>query len=162
MSIKIGQKLPDSILHRLGENGPETINFSSLYINRKLAIFGLPGAFTTTCSKIHLPSILDTAAEFSSKGIDEILCISVNDPHVVSAWGDITGATAAGITMLGDPLSEFTKAVGMEFDAPGVGFLARSKRYAMLAEDGLVKIFLPETARSTCDISGGKALLDVL
>ena len=162
MSIKIGQKLPDSTLHRLGGSGPETIKFSSLYTNRKLAIFGLPGAFTTTCSKIHLPSILDTAAEFSSKGIDEILCISVNDPHVVSAWGDITGATAAGITMLGDPLSEFTKAVGMEFDAPGVGFLARSKRYAMLAEDGLVKIFLPETARSTCDISGGKALLDAL
>ena len=64
--------------------------------------------------------------------------------------------------MLGDPLSEFTKAVGMEFDAPGVGFLARSKRYAMLAEDGFVKIFLPEAARSTCDISGGQALLDLL
>ena len=122
----------------------------------------MPGAFTPTCSTGHLPSIIKTAAKFSSKGIDEIICISVNDPHVVSAWGDITGATAAGITMLGDPLSEFTKAVGMEFDAPGVGFLARSKRYAMLAEDGFVKIFLPETARSTCDISGGRALLDLL
>ena len=160
MSIKIGQKLPDSILYRLGGNGPETINFSSLYSDRKLAIFGLPGAFTTTCSKTHLPSILDTATEFSSKGIDEILCISVNDPHVVAAWGEISGATAAGITMLGDPLSEFTKAIGMEFDAPAVGFLARSKRYAMFAEDGVVKIFLPETGRSTCDISSGKALLE--
>ena len=122
----------------------------------------MPGAFTPTCSRGHLPSIIETAERFSSKGIDEILCISVNDPHVVSAWGDITGATAAGITMLGDPLSEFTKAVGMEFDAPGVGFLARSKRYAMLVGDGFVKIFLPETARSTGDISGGKALLDLL
>ena len=113
MSIKIGEKLPDSTLHRLGENGPETINFSSLYRDRKLAIFGLPGAFTTTCSKTHLPSILDTVSEFSSKGIDEILCISVNDSHVVAAWGEISGSTAAGITMLGDPLSEFTKAIGM-------------------------------------------------
>ena len=162
MSIEIGQKLPDSTLYRIGGNGPETIKLSSLYTNRKLAIFAMPGAFTPTCSRGHLPSIIETVANFSSKGIDEILCISVNDPHVVSAWGDITGATAAGITMLGDPLSEFTKAVGMEFDAPGVGFLARSKRYAMLAEDGFVKIFLPETARSTCDISGGKALLDLL
>ena len=122
MSIKIGEKLPDSTLHRLGRNGPETINFASLYTNRNLAIFGLPGAFTTTCSKTHLPSILDTAAEFSSKGVDEIVCISVNDPHVVAAWGEISGSTAAGITMLGDPLSEFTKAIGMEFDAPAVGF----------------------------------------
>ena len=159
MSIKIGEKLPDSTLHRLGENGPETISFSSLYTDRKIAIFGLPGAFTTTCSKTHLPSILDTVSEFSLKGIDEILCISVNDPHVVAAWGEISGSTAAGITMLGDPLSEFTKAIGMEFNAPAVGFLARSKRYAMLAEDGVVKVFLPEKGRSTCDISSGKALL---
>ncbi len=115
MSIEIGQKIPDSTLYKIGGNGPETIKLSSLYTNRKLAIFAMPGAFTPTCSTGHLPSIIKTAAKFSSKGIDEIICISVNDPHVVSAWGDITGATAAGITMLGDPLSEFTKAVGMEY-----------------------------------------------
>ncbi len=127
MSIEIDHKLPDSTLYKIGGNGPETIKLSSLYTNRKLAIFAMPGAFTPTCSRAHLPSIIETADK-----------------------------------MLGDPLSEFTKAVGMEFDAPGVGFLARSKRYAMVAEDGFVKIFLPETARSTCDISGGKALLDLL
>ena len=86
--------------------------------------------------------------------------MSVNDPHVVAAWGEISGSTAAGITMLGDPTSEFTKSIGMEFDAPAVGFFARSKRYAMFADNGVVKIFLPETARSTCEISSGKALLD--
>ena len=105
MSIEIDQKLPDSTLYKIGGNGPETIKLSSLYTNRKLAIFAMPGAFTPTCSRAHLPSIIETADKFSSKGIDEILCISVNDPHVVSAWGDITGATAAGITP--NPVSTF-------------------------------------------------------
>ena len=160
MSIKIGQKLPDSTLYKLGKSGPETTKLSSLYTNRKLAIFALPGAFTPTCSTSHLPTIIEAAAGFYKGGIDEILCVSVNDPHVVAAWGEISGSTAAGITMLGDPTSEFTKSIGMEFDAPAVGFFARSKRYAMFANNGVVKIFLPETARSTCEISSGRALLD--
>lgn len=107
-----------------------------------------------------MPTIIEAAAGFYKKGIDEILCVSVNDPHVVAAWGEFSGSTAAGITMLGDPTSEFTKSIGMEFDAPAVGLFARSKRYAMFADNGVVKVFLPETARSTCEISSGKALLD--
>ena len=85
MSIEIDQKLPDSTLHKIGGNGPETIKLSSLYTNRKLRSL-LCRELSPTCSSAHLPSIIETADKFSSKGIDEILCISVNDPHVVSAW----------------------------------------------------------------------------
>ena len=90
MSIKIGQKLPDSTLYKLGKSGPETTKLSSLYTNRKLAIFALPGAFTPTRSQSHLPTIIEAAAGLYKKGIDEILCVSVNDPHVVTAWGAVS------------------------------------------------------------------------
>ena len=99
-----------------------------------------------------------TKPQFDAKGVDEIICISVNDPFVMKAWGEATGATAAGITMLGDADSSFTKAIGMAFDAPASGFFARSRRYALLAENGTVTRFNPETGRG-CEISGGEHLL---
>jgi cytochrome c peroxidase len=106
-----------------------------------------------------VPSFIRTKDQFAAKGVDEIICISVNDPFVMKAWGEATGATAAGITMLSDAASEFTKAIGMNFDAPPAGLVARSKRYAMLVEDGVVTVFHPEESPGTCDISGGEALL---
>ena len=88
-----------------------------------------------------------------------MICLSVNDPFVMSAWGESTGATAAGITMLGDADSSFTKAIGMDFDAPPVGLMGRSKRYAMLVDDGTVTILQEEENPGVCDVSGGEALL---
>ena len=108
-----------------------------------------------------MPSFIRTAAKFADKGVDEIICISVNDPHVMKAWGETTGATAVGITMLGDADASFTKAIGMEFDAPAAGFFARSKRYSLLAEDGVVTRFYPEVGRG-CEISAGEHLLSQL
>jgi cytochrome c peroxidase len=91
--------------------------------------------------------------------VDEIICVSVNDPFVMGAWGEATGATGAGITMLADPLSEFTKAIGMDFDAPPAGLMGRSKRYAMLVEDGKVTLLHLEEAPGACEATAGEALL---
>lgn len=158
MTIEVGTKLPGATLLRVGPEGVESISIADRLKGRKVVIFGLPGAYTSTCSTAHVPSFIRTAKQFADKGVDEIICVSVNDPHVMKAWGEVTGATAAGITMLGDADSSFTKAIGMAFDAPAAGFFARSKRYALLAEDGVVTRFNPETGRG-CDISGGEYLL---
>lgn len=158
MTIAVGTKLPEATLLRMGDNGPEAVPLAAKLKGRKVVIFGLPGAYTGTCSTAHVPSFIRTAKQFAEKGVDEIICISVNDPHIMKAWGEATGATAAGLTMLGDADSSFTKAIGMEFDAPAAGFFARSKRYSLLAEDGVVTQFNPETSRG-CEISAGEYLL---
>lgn len=161
MTIATGVKLPEANLLRMGENGPEAVKLSDKLKDRKVVIFGLPGAYTGTCSTAHVPSFIRTARKFAEKGVDEIICIAVNDPHVMKAWGEATGASVAGITMLGDADASFTKAIGMEFDAPQAGFFARSKRYSLLAENGVVTRFNPEVGRG-CEISAGEYLLSQL
>ncbi|SDY19371.1 peroxiredoxin [Citreimonas salinaria] len=159
MSISVGQALPEATLVRMGPEGPEQVKLGSLTKGRKLAIFAVPGAFTATCSMAHVPSFMRTRDQFMQKGVDEIVCISVNDPFVLQAWGESTGATDAGITMLGDPESTFTTAIGMDFTAPPVGLIARSKRYAMLVEDNVVKVLHVEQSPGTCEATAGESLL---
>ena len=161
MTIGIGTKLPDATLLKMGEAGAEAVKLSDKLKGRKVVIFGLPGAYTGTCSTAHVPSFIRTSGKFAEKGVDEIICISVNDPFVMKAWGEATGATAAGITMLGDADASFSKAIGMTFDVPHLGFFARSKRYSLLAEDGVVTQFNPETGTG-CEISAGEHLLSQL
>lgn len=161
MTIATGSRLPEATLLRMGENGAEAVALSDRLKGRKVVIFGLPGAYTGTCSTAHVPSFMRTAKAFADKGVDEIICISVNDPFVMKAWGEATGATAAGITMLGDADASFTKAIGLTFDVPHLGFFARSKRYSLLAEDGVVTKFNPETGTG-CEISAGEHLLSQL
>ncbi len=162
MSISVGAALPEAKLLQMGANGPEAVELAAKLKGRKVVIFGLPGAYTGTCSSAHVPSFIRTKAGFDAKGVDEIICISVNDPFVMKAWGEVTGATAAGITMLGDADSSFTKAVGMNFSAPAVGFADRSRRYALYAEDGVVKVLHAEESPGTCDISGGESMLQAI
>ncbi|MFU8864453.1 MAG: peroxiredoxin [Rhodobacterales bacterium] len=159
MTISTGARLPDATLVKMGEKGPEPVALGDKLKGRKVALFAVPGAFTPTCHSAHVPSFIRTKDDFAAKGVDEIICISVNDPFVMKAWGEATGATEAGITMLSDASSEFTKAIGMDFDAPPAGLVARSKRYAMLVDDGVVTVFHPEESPGTCDVSGGEALL---
>jgi cytochrome c peroxidase len=109
-----------------------------------------------------VPSFIRTKPQFEAKGVDEILCLSVNDPFVMKAWGEATGATAGGITMLGDAEASFTKAIGMAFSAPAVGLIDRSARYAMLVEDGVVKVLHREESPGVCDLSGGESLLEAI
>jgi glutaredoxin/glutathione-dependent peroxiredoxin len=158
MSISVGQRLPDSNLIQMGPDGPETVALGEKLAGRKVVIFALPGAFTPTCDSAHMPSFIRTKAQFDAKGVDEIICISVNDVHIMRLWGETTGATAAGITLLADADSSFTKAVGMNYSAPHVGFYDRSRRYVALVEDGVVtKLQLDEPG--VCAVSTGEALL---
>jgi glutaredoxin/glutathione-dependent peroxiredoxin len=159
MTISVGQTLPEASLIKMGEAGAEAVTVQDLSKGRKVVIFAVPGAFTPTCSSAHVPSFMRTKAKFAEKGVDEIICVSVNDPFVMRAWGEATGAAAAGITMLADPESTFTKGMGLAFDAPPVGLMARSKRYALYAEDGVIKQLHLEESPGTCEISGGEALL---
>ncbi len=157
--IKVGDTLPGATLLAVGEAGPGAVDLGEKLKGRKVVIFGLPGAYTGTCSTAHVPSFIRTADKFAAKGVDEIICVSVNDPFVMKAWGEATGATAAGISFLGDADGSFTKAIGLAFDAPPVGLFGRSKRYALLAEDGVVKVLNLEASPGQCEISGGEALL---
>lgn len=159
MTISVGETLPEADLLRVGAKGPEAVSLSSLTKGRKVVIFGLPGAYTSTCTAAHVPSFIRTHEKFAAKGVDEIICVSVNDPFVMRAWGDSTGAAAAGLSMLADPAAAFTKSVGMEFTAPPVGFYDRSKRYALYAEDGVVKVLHAEESPGVCETSGGEAML---
>jgi len=159
MTISVGDTLPDATLLIFGAKGPEAVKMADKLKGRKVALFGLPGAYTGTCTSAHVPSFIRTKAEFDAKGVDEIICVSVNDPFVMAAWGKDTGATEAGITMLGDAGAEFTKAIGLNWTAEGAGFYDRSRRYALYAEDGVVKVLHVEEGPGVCEASGGEALL---
>ncbi|WP_353473806.1 peroxiredoxin [Salipiger sp. H15] len=162
MALSAGDTLPEATLVKIGAAGPEQVALKDKVKGRTVVIFAVPGAYTPTCSSAHVPSFIRTKDGFDAKGVDEIICVSVNDPFVMKAWGEATGATEAGLTMLADPESAFTTAIGMEFSAPPAGLLQRSKRYAMLVEDGVVKLFHAEESPGTCEISGGEALLAAL
>ena len=159
MAISQGDKLPSTILRRMGNDGPEEVTIDALTSGRKIVLFGLPGAFTPTCSSAHVPSFIRTIDQFRAKGVDEIVCVAVNDVHVMREWSKVSGAAAAGLSMWADPVSAFTTAIGMNFDVEAIGFVGRSSRYAMLVDDGIVSILNLETARGICDISGGENLL---
>jgi cytochrome c peroxidase len=159
MTISTGDTLPDATLTMIGADGPEQVALSDKTKGRKVVIFAVPGAFTPTCHSAHVPSFVRTKDGFDAKGVDEIICVSVNDPFVMKAWGEATGATDAGLTLLADAQSALTTAIGMNFDAPPVGLMARSQRYAMYVEDGVVKVLHREESPGTCEISGGEAML---
>ena len=111
MTISVGQTLPDATLIRMGDAGAEAVSVKAAAKGRKVVIFAVPGAFTPTCHSAHVPSFIRTKDGFAAKGVDEIICVSVNDPFVMKAWGEATGAATAGISMLADADSSFTKAM---------------------------------------------------
>ena len=162
MAISEGDRLPGADLVRIGESGPERVSLGEITSGRKVVVFAVPGAFTPTCHSAHMPSFVRNTEAFAEKGIDEIVCISVNDPFVLKAWGRETGADEAGITLLGDPESAFTRAIGMEFDAPPAGLIGRSRRYAMYVEDGEVTVLHVEEGPGVCEVSGGEAMLEAI
>jgi peroxiredoxin len=158
MGISLGETLPEANLLIMTDEGPQTEALGEKLKGRKVVIFAVPGAFSTTCHVSHMPSFIRTKEAFADKGVDEIICVAVNDPFVMKMWAEATGADKAGITCLSDADGAWTKALGEEFDAPVVGFYGRSKRYALYAEDGVVKVYHPETTRG-CETSSGAALL---
>ncbi len=162
MTISVGDTLPAGELMKLGTAGPEPVALDTLTKGRKIALFGLPGAFTATCSAAHLPSFIRNADAILAKGVDEIICMSVNDPWVMDAWDRETGAAKAGITMLTDPVGTLTVAMGLDFSAPPVGFVNRTRRFAAIVEDGAVTWFQEEQERGVCNFTAGETLLEAL
>lgn len=161
MTLTVGGSLPEATLMTMGPNGPEKVNLAERLAGRKVVLFALPGAFTGACSTVHMPSFIRTAEALRAKGVDEIICLSVNDPFALKAWGEATGATAAGITLLGDSDASLTKALKMDFSAPHLGLIDRSNRYALLLEDGVIaRVNIDKPG--TCEFSKGEALLETL
>ncbi len=136
MTIRIGDSIPEVILTHITE-GVEAVDTPTLFDNRKAVLFAVPGAFTPTCSERHVPGFVENFEEFRDRGID-VYCVSVNDPFVMQAWGQ-SMHVPDGMRMLADGNAELARALGLEMDASGYGMGIRSKRYALYAENGVVK-----------------------
>jgi peroxiredoxin len=162
MAISNGDTLPNATLREMTGDGPAEYTTDALFKGRKVVLFGLPGAYTPTCSSAHLPSFIRTKAGFDAKGVDEIICLSVNDVFVMQAWGGDVGADKAGIRMLSDADGSFTAAMGLDFTAEPVGLINRSKRFAMVVEDGVVSNLQIEDSPGECTISAGESLLEAM
>lgn len=159
MSITVGDNFPGGKLLRVGGDGPEAVDTADMASGR-VALFGLPGAFTGTCTNAHMPSFIRTADKFREKGVTRIVCLTVNDPFVCEAWAKATGAPDAGIEVLADADGSVTKAMGLDFDAPPAGLYGRCKRFAALMEDGKITAMDVEDNPGQCSVSAGEALLE--
>jgi len=137
MTIKVGDRLPDVPLSIAAADGPKPTSASEYFAGKRVALFAVPGAFTPTCSARHLPSYVDKAKDLKGKGVDEIACISVNDPFVMAAWNKADGSE--DIVMLADGNGAFSDAVGLSFDGSKFGMGKRSQRYSMIVNDGVVE-----------------------
>ncbi len=136
MSIEVGAKLPDATMHVLREGRPTAVTSEELFADKKVVLFAVPGAFTPGCSITHLPGFVVHADDIKAKGVDSIVCVSVNDPFVMDAWGK--NSNAEELIMVGDGNGEFTEALGLSMNASGAGMSTRSQRYAMIIENGAV------------------------
>lgn len=137
MAISVGDKIPEATFMEMTAKGPAPVSSSDVFANKKIAVFAVPGAYTPTCSVKHLPGFLTKHDELSSKGVDEIVCTSVNDIFVMDAWGKSNNVDGK-IRLLADGNGGFAKALGLELDASGFGMGSRSQRYSMLVENGVV------------------------
>src|SRR6476659_1866159 len=137
MTIQVGERIPEVQLAFPTADGPKPTTSSEYFAGKRVALFAVPGAFTPTCSARHLPSYVDKASELKGQGVDEIACISVNDPFVMAAWGQRDGSE--DITMLSDGNGEFAEAIGLGMDASKFGMGKRSQRYSMIVDDGVVE-----------------------
>jgi peroxiredoxin len=158
--IQVGDTLPDVQLWEMGEQRPQAISSGELFAGKRVLLFALPGAYTPTCSAAHLPGYVVKSDEIHAKGIDDIICLSVNDGFVMHAWGEANNATGV-VRMIGDGNGEFTAAIGLELDATGGGMGMRSKRYAMLVEDNVVKHIAVEEP-GKFEVSSAEAMLATL
>lgn len=139
MPIKSGDRLPSATVYEMTNDGPQPRTVEELTRGRRIVIFGLPGAFTPTCSARHVPGFLEQHAQIRAKGVDDILCVSVNDAYVMGAWGKAQG-TAGKIRMIADGSADFAKAAGLDLDLGARGMGVRSQRYSLYAEDGVIKL----------------------
>jgi len=136
--MNIGDKVPEGSFHIMKADGPGSLSSEELFSGKKVVLFSVPGAFTPTCSKEHLPGFIEKAAEFKEKGIDTIACMAVNDVFVMGAWSEHSGA-GDNVLLLADGNGEYSRALGLELDATGFGMGQRGQRFAIVVDDGVVK-----------------------
>jgi peroxiredoxin len=161
MAIKVGDSLPaDLKLKEMGEGGPKDVSVGEIFKGKRVVLFAVPGAFTPTCSMKHLPGFLEQASAIRAKGVDDIVCLSVNDAFVMGAWGNANNAKGK-VRMLADGNGDFTKALGLTLDASGFGMGTRSQRYAMVVKDGKVEQLLVEPGPGLT-VSSAEAVLSKL
>ena len=159
MKIKEGERLPTADFFYLDDNSVvQKVDTNSLFKGHKAIIFGVPGAFTKICSAKHLPGYVKNFEEAKKRGVTKIICLSVNDPNVMQAWGEAHDARGK-VLMLGDPFCKFTKSIGAEIDRNEKGLGMRSSRYTMLVEEGVVTRIKEESDPSTCEISAAENFL---
>ncbi len=160
MAIKVGDKLPSVKLKTMTKDGMKEMTTDEIFGSGKTVLFALPGAFTPTCSAKHLPGFVGKAADIKGKGVSKIACLSVNDAFVMNAWGKDQNV-GDNVLMLADGNADFTKAVGLEMDGSGFGMGLRSKRYAMVVENGVVKHLAVE-APGQFEVSSADAVMKAL
>ena len=158
MTISVGDRIPEGTLHHMSSDGPAEISTQELVAGKRVALFALPGAFTPTCSAKHLPGYVAQAGALKGKGVDTIVCLSVNDAFVMDAWGK-DQSVGDKVMMIADGSADFTRALGLELDLGGRGFGMRSQRYSMLVDDGVVKALHVEEAGAGLSVSDAKTLL---
>jgi len=161
VKIKVNDQLPDVEVFQLINGDPVKEKISEIIKNKKVVMFGLPGAYTSVCSAKHLPGYIKNVDQFKSKGIDQIICISVNDPFVMDAWGKANNV-GNNILMLADPIINFTKAIGAEVDKSERGLGIRSNRYTMLINNLKVLNIKEELNTGTCEISAAENFLKLV
>jgi glutaredoxin/glutathione-dependent peroxiredoxin len=161
MTIKVGDKLPSVTLRQITPEGPKEITTDDFFRGKKVALFAVPGAFTPACSQRHLPGYVDKAADIKAKGVDEVACVAVNDPAVMTAWGR-DQKTEGKVSMLADGSGDFARALGLELDLTKNGLGMRSKRYSMLVDNGVVKSLNVEDQPGQVGASGAEAMLKAL
>tara|TARA_Y100000588_G_scaffold40070_1_gene38346 strand:+ start:2292 stop:2774 length:483 start_codon:yes stop_codon:yes gene_type:complete len=160
MPLQVGDKVPSVTLYEMGNDGPVAVNTDEFFAGRKVVLFALPGAFTRTCSAQHVPGFVNNADEIKAKGVDAIACLATNDAFVMGAWGKDQGA-GDKVQMLADGSGDFTRAAGFEFDLSERGLGVRSKRYAMVIEDGKITTLNMEDGGGLT-ISSAESILEAL
>ncbi|MGL4634405.1 MAG: peroxiredoxin [Beijerinckiaceae bacterium] len=161
MTIKVGDRLPDVTFRIMTGDGPKPVTTQDVFGGKKMVLFAVPGAFTPTCHKNHLPGYVQHGDLIKAKGVDGIAVTGVNDPFVMKAWEDASG-TDGKIIFLSDGNADFAKAIGMDLDGTGFGLGIRSKRYSMVVKDGVVEKMAIEEAPGQAAVSGAEAMLSML
>jgi len=158
MTIQVGDKIPSVTLKQMTPEGPKDITTDEIFRGKKVALFAVPGAFTPACSQRHLPGFVDKAADIKAKGVDEMVCVAVNDIFVMTAWGKEQRAEGK-VRMVADGSGDFVRALGLELDLSKMGLGTRSKRYSMLVDNGVVKSLNVEQQPGQVEASGADAML---